>query len=447
MTTNKQDCRGNPVSNATAGAVEGLDRAADLLRLYQADPLAQIDAVLAETPDLPMGHAFRAALLATTADKAFEPELVASVTAAEALMPVANDRERGHIRAVGAWLRGDVEAAGEHWARTAMAYPRDLTAIQMAQLADFYLGYSVMLRDRVARVLPHWDHHVPGYGSVMGMHAFGLEEAGDYAQAEASGRLSVALDARDAWGVHAVAHVMEMQGRAHEGIAWLAQTAPGWSAPAGLFSYHNWWHKALFHLDLGDTGAALALFDSQISAGGFGQALELVDGAALLWRIAALGQDVGDRWSLVRQNWAARAGDGYYAFNDMHVMMAAAATGDDALAHEVVAALKLAAAGTGTNAMMSREVGLPVTLGFAAFGQGEYAAALDLLLPLRGKANRFGGSHAQRDVIAWTATEAAVRLGDRALADALVAERLAAKPESPLNRLWQQRSQGLAAAA
>ncbi|RJF88165.1 tetratricopeptide repeat protein [Oleomonas cavernae] len=447
MTANKFDCRGNPVSNATQAAVEGLDRAIDKLRLYQADPLFEVDAVLADHPDLAMGHAFRAGLLATTADKAFEPELAKSVAAAEALMPGANERERGHIQAVGAWLSGDVEAATEHWGRTAMAYPRDLTAVQLAQVTDFFLGYSTMLRDRVARVLPHWDTSVPGYGSILGMHAFGLEEAGDYAQAEAAGRECVERDPRDAWGVHAVAHVMEMQGRAHEGIDWLAGTAAAWTGPAGLFSYHNWWHKALFHLDLGETQAALTLFDEQISAGGFGQALELVDGAALLWRIAALGHDVGNRWTLVHDNWAARADDGFYAFNDMHVMMAAAATGDDAMAHRVVAAVRRAAAGSGTNAMMSREVGLPAVLGLAAFGLGEYAAALDLLLPLRGKANRFGGSHAQRDVIAWTATEAAVRLGDRALADALIAERLAAKPQSPLNRLWQSRASGLAVAA
>lgn len=447
MIANKIDCRGNPVSTTSQAAIDGLDRAIDKLRLYQADPLAEVDAVLAENPDLAMGHALRAAMLATTADKAFEPELVKSVEAAQALMPKANDRERGHIGATSAWLRGDIEAAAEHWARTAVAYPRDLLAVQMAQVTDFFLGYSTMLRDRVARVLPHWDASVPGYGSILGMHAFGLEEAGDYARAEAVGRESVARDPRDAWGVHAVAHVMEMQGRSREGIEWLATTAPGWIGPAGLFSYHNWWHKALFHLDLGETQAALTLFDEKVSAGGFGQALELVDGAALLWRIATLGHDVGERWALVRSNWAARADDGFYAFNDLHAMMAAVATGDDAMAHQVVAAARRAAAGTGTNAMMSREVGLPGALGLAAFGQGEYAAALDLLLPLRGKANRFGGSHAQRDVIAWTATEAAVRLGDRALADALIAERLVAKPESPLNRWWQTRARDLAVAA
>jgi hypothetical protein len=92
---------------------------------------------------------------------------------------------------------------------------------------------------------------------------------------------------------------------------------------------------------------------------------------------------------------------------------------------------------------MSREIGVPACEGFAAFGRGDYARAIDWLLPLRAKANRFGGSHAQRDLFSWTLTEAAIRLDERALADAFVAERLSWKPASPVNRAWAARAAGL----
>src|SRR5262249_5309879 len=57
-------------------------------------------------------------------------------------------------------------------------------------------------------------------------------------------------------------------------------------------------------------------------------------------------------------------------------------------------------------------------------------------------ANQFGGSHAQRDVIDWTLTEAALRGGLAPLAEALVPARLAPKPHSGLNRRFLRRARG-----
>jgi hypothetical protein len=54
--------------------------------------------------------------------------------------------------------------------------------------------------------------------------------------------------------------------------------------------------------------------------------------------------------------------------------------------------------------------------------------------------NEFGGSHAQRDVIDWTLTEAALRGGLTSLAEALAHERLALKPHSPVNRAFLRRA-------
>ena len=393
-------------------------------------------------PILPWRTRFRAGALATATDKAFEPEAAKSVEAAEALARRANDRERTHIAAVRAWLDGDWERATDLWGRASIAYPRDLLALQFAHVGDFFLGYSHMLRDRVARVLPHWNRDIPGYGFVKGMYAFGLEEAGEYEQAETHGREAVALNRQDGWAVHAVTHVMEMQGRTAEGAEFLEAGVDGW-APNSMFAYHLWWHKALFHLDADDPSTALNLFDEKISAAGFGQALELLDGSALLWRLWVLGHDVGNRWNGLARKWETRIDDAYYAFNDVNAMMAFVGGGDSAAQKRQIETVRRAATGNGTNAMMSREIGWPACEGLAAFGRGDYRQTIEYLLPLRAKANRFGGSHAQRDVLSWTLTEAAIRLGDRALADAFVAERLSWKPESPLNRAWVKRADRL----
>jgi hypothetical protein len=66
---------------------------------------------------------------------------------------------------------------------------------------------------------------------------------------------------------------------------------------------------------------------------------------------------------------------------------------------------------------------------------------------VRNRAHRFGGSHAQRDLIDLTLLEAAMRDGQRALAQALVAERLDRKPHTPANRALLQRIGGQRLAA
>ncbi len=436
------DIRGNPLS-CTISAARRLDTAMAKFHAYQADPIAEIDAVLAEEPDCVMGHAIRACILATVTDKAFDAELQSSLAAAERLAPRANAREQAYIAGARQWADGDYQAGTETWGRIAIAHPADLLAVQLAQLGDFFLGQSQMLRDRVARVLPRWHRDMPGHGFLLGMHAFGLEECGDYARAEVTGREAVARNPQDGWAAHAVAHVLEMQGRAAEGAAFMTETAPGWS-PDSLFAYHNWWHVALFCIDQGDIAGALRLFDERVSAGGFGQALEAVDGSALLWRLWVLGHDVGERWAKVAPAWSARVTDGIYAFNDVHAMMAFVGTADDAAQREVIATLERAAAGPGTNAMMSRDVGLPLARGLAAFGQGDYVRAVAHILPVRGIANRFGGSHAQRDVLSWTLCEAAIRAGDPRMAEAMVAERLAMKEGSPVAQGWAARARALA---
>jgi tetratricopeptide (TPR) repeat protein len=438
----KFDKRGNPISYGSQAAIDAFDKVCDKLHAYQADPLAEVDAILAEHPDFALALAFRAGALATATDKMFEGEAVKSLNAAEALAPKANDRERLHIAACRAWIDGDWDRGIELWGKASIAYPRDLLALQFAHVGDFFLGYSHMLRDRVARVLPHWNRKVPGYGFVESMYAFGLEEAGEYEQAEERGREAVALNPQDGWGVHAVAHVMEMQGRAKEGAEFLAAGADGW-APNSMFAFHLWWHKALFHIDTNEIATALKLYDEKIAAGGFGQALELLDGSALLWRLQLIGHDVGKRWNELADKWEPRIDHAYYAFNDVNAMMAFVGAGRGDAQNRLIAAAKRSAAGKGLNAMMSREVGVGACEAFAAFGRGDYQTAIELLLTVRGRANRFGGSHAQRDMFSWTMTEAAIRLGDRALADAFIGERLLAKPDSPVNKAWAMRAEKL----
>ena len=80
--------------------------------------------------------------------------------------------------------------------------------------------------------------------------------------------------------------------------------------------------------------------------------------------------------------------------------------------------------------------------GLLAFADGRFDAAVELLYPVRAAAQRFGGSHAQRDLIAQTLLGAAALArepGHRAVGRALLNERRLAKPTTPLTEHWAAR--------
>jgi len=437
------DSRGLALSSRNPASLEQLERATALCASYFVDPLATIDAALADDPGFAAGHCLRAALAVMSTERGALPLLADSVNAIEAQGTQANERERMHAAAGRAWLEGDFERSLRGYGDIVVAYPRDLVALQTAHIADFLLGHSTLLRDRIAQVLPQWSRDVPGYGYVLGMHAFGLEETGLYARAEETGRRALELNPRDPWAVHAVAHVMEMQGRIAEGIEWLESRVADWAPENGL-AFHNWWHLALHYLDLGDHARVLELYDTRIRPVQNPVSMEMLDASAMLWRLTVRGIDVGRRWEPLAATWSTLACDGFYAFNGVHAVMALVGASRWREVEAAIDSLSIAAAGAGTNAMMSREVGLPVARAFVAFGQGRYDEVVDGLLRVRPHAHRFGGSHAQRDVIHLTLIEAAHRAGQGSLSRALAAERTTLKPSSPFN--WRLAARALAAA-
>jgi tetratricopeptide (TPR) repeat protein len=325
-------------------------------------------------------------------------------------------------------------------------YPRDALALQAGHQVDFFCGDSRMLRDRIARALPAWTKTMPGYHALLGMYAFGLEETGHYQEAEAYGRRGVELDPRDGWSQHAVAHVMEMQSRQRDGIAWMRANAHAWSHES-FFAVHNWWHLALYHLDLGEIDEVFKLYDGPVRGNDSTVILEMIDASAMLWRLTLRGIDVGNRWQALADHWAPVAGAGNYAFNDLHAMIAFVGAGRSEAQQALLLAQTDAMRGTVDNAAFTREVGRAATLAIKCFADGNYADAIRLLRPIRHYAHRFGGSHAQRDLLDLTLIEAAYRGGEINLARALTAERLAAKPTSTSAKMLSLRGASLAQAA
>jgi hypothetical protein len=325
-------------------------------------------------------------------------------------------------------------------------FPHDLLALQCGHQLDFFRGDARMLRDRIARARPTWSSQIPGFHVLLGMQAFGLEETGEYVAAELAGRRAVDLEPRDGWAQHAVAHVMEMQGRQSDGIAWMVDNSDGWSRES-FFAVHNWWHVALYHLDLGEIERVLALFDGPIYGSRSRVILDMLDASALLWRLHLRGVDLGDRWNALVEAWEPIADASHYAFNDVHAVMAFVGAGRFDLVDRILDAHVAAIDRDGDNASFTRDVGHAVAMAFQSFGLGNHVECIKLLRDVRNTAARFGGSHAQRDVLDLTLIEAALRSGNAALSHALAAERTAVRPKSPLARLFAMRAAKLKQAA
>jgi hypothetical protein len=230
-----------------------------------------------------------------------------------------------------------------------------------------------------------------------------------------------------------------MASRQEEGIRFLESTLADWLQGKWL-AVHNSWHLALFLIELGRGAEVLAKYDTFIAPKiGDDALLDLVDAAALLWRLEIAGVDVGSRWQAISDQWLQHADDHVLVFNDLHIALAASRAGNaDGLARLLASLDAYILDGQGDNAEISADVGRRLMRGVAAFGTGDYARAVELLLPVRYKWIRIGGSHAQRDLLIQTVIEAARRSGQAALARALLNERLAWRPTPRSRRLLAQ---------
>ena len=401
------DHRDCAITGATPAALQSYEQALAAFQGWRGGADAQLAHALEAAPGFVMAHALRAWLLLCSRD----PQAVraARPTLQRAARLPANERERLHLAAIRSALEDDYEGAKAQLADVLRLQPRDAVALQVAHAFDYVTGDVESLDRRVAGVLPAWSHALPGYHAVLAMHAFGLEESGEYERAEAAARAALALDPADARAHHVMAHVFEMTGRAAAGEHWLREHAAHWAGDS-LVATHGWWHLALFQIAQGHPGAALVTYDTHVRDPRSVAIADLIDASALLWRIRLAGADTGARWSELANGWTAHIDDRFCTFNDLHAMLAFVGAGDTVRACRLEGELVASQALPTRHGRASRDIGLPACRAIAAFGRGDDMQAITLLASLPALAHRIGGSHAQRDVLHLTLMAAVERI-------------------------------------
>ena len=431
------DERSLSLTTPSAEAAEAFNAAVRDYLEYRLSAGERVKRALAADPDFVMGLCLRGYFMLLIGSNAAVPAARKALDQAKKNAASVSQREQMHVAALAAWCDGNTPSACDVWEQIVAEFPTDLLALRLHHFNSFWLGRSHALRDLPASALPAWNNRMPGYGTVLGMLAFGLEENGNYAEAEKTGCRAVEINPEDLWSVHAVAHVLEMQGRLKDGIAWLAQPIGTWS-DRNPFKDHLWWHTALFPLEIGDYERVLALYDSEIKVDKNGFYLDVQNAASLLLRLELCGVDVGDRWGALADIVEMRVDDHVLGFTDTHFMMALARGGRRDAADKLLSSLRSFGAASDGNAAaaIAERLTIPVCEAVLAFAEKNFDRTVDLLQPLQHQWQGLGASHAQRDIFNQILIEAAIGAGRLPFARQLLGERTKLKANSRYT--WQR---------
>ena len=432
---------GLAMTAANQDSVDAYDRTIDHFLEYSRDTGAVLQQALDDDPGLIMGHCVQGYFLHLLANAKLQERARDCLARAEARAAGATPRERVHVVALEALLAGNLAGAVAAWEAILLEHPRDMMAIKLAEFGHFYQGDVANNRDCITRIMPAWDGSVPNYSYVLGMRAFGLEEAGDYAAAESFGKRAIELNPLDPWATHAVAHIMEMQDRHADGVAWISGLEEHWRG-INNFRFHLCWHRALYHFDREEYDALLDLYDNRIRAEKTDEIRDIANAVSLLLRLGFREVDVGDRWQELGTRCVSRIDEHLLPFHDTHFLLAVAFGGQRAAADAMVESMRrYVAARNTTFAPVIRDVDIPLSEGLIAYSDGDYERAVERILPIRYGILRIGGSHAQRDLFAELLVEAALKCGRFELARALTAERSASQPNNA--PVWKAHARAL----
>jgi tetratricopeptide (TPR) repeat protein len=421
----RRDFRGCEISGATPAALEAFELALAAFQSWRSGAERLLGPALQDAPSFVMAHVLGAYLSLSSRDPAHLRS--ARPVLARASQLATNARERLHLAAIVAALADDYERAKALLGDLLREYPRDVLALQLAHSFDYLTGDVARMGDRVTGVLPAWSSDLPGYHAVLAMHAFELEERGDYERAEQLGHQALALDPFDARAHHVLAHVFEMTERADAGVKWMHDHIEQWAIGTTVAT-HCWWHLALFHLAEGQVDRALSLYDTRVRAGQSRNIADMIDASALLWRINLQGRDAGIRWSELAAAWAPHIADGFCTFTDLHAMIAFVGARDWNLAQRLERELVRRQSQHTRYGETTGRIGLSACRALMAFGRGDYATAIGLLASLPALAHRIGGSHAQRDVLHLTLLQAVEHIRRPASRLRIAARRLPNRP-------------------
>ena len=418
------DAFGNAVTLEDASSLAGLDDFVEGFLASEARAVNVLDTATRDESPLVQGYAAVIHMFAETPDAPTNARPF--LNRALASMRRADDREQRFIHAVQAWVEGDIPQAVKLHEQQAKLYPRDLVSLKLGDYHLFNLGDA----PGMLRMLLGTTQAAGDVCYLHGMMAFALEQCHLLEQAETSARKAIAMRRREPWAHHALAHVMLTQGRIHEGHAFMQDVSDTWTGLNSFMVTHNWWHQALFALELENHEEVLRLYDTQVWGVAKAYSQDQVNAVSLLARLEMSGVDVGDRWQDVAHYLVPRLQDHVLPFLDMQYLYGLARAGRPE-ADTLMRNIETYAATAPMHVRGAWErVCVPASRGLMAHARGEYTRAVDQMGAAVPRLPEIGGSHAQRDLFTQVYVDSLVRGGHLAGAQHLLQQQSRVHPES-----------------
>lgn len=431
------DRYGLALSTASEAAAQAYSRGLDLLLAAWPGAAEAFESAIALDPDFALAHIARARIHMTYMQGADAKALAAKARSLAARN--GTEREKSHVEIIALSTEGQpakcLQAALAHLE----AWPRDALILSLPLGAFGLFAFSGMANHDQARV-DLCERHARHYGAdwwFLTYLGWSHTENGSVGAGRQLTQRAIELRRDNANAAHALAHAMYEDGSVAEAEALIDGWLPGYDR-TGLLHGHIAWHQALLALEQDDVRRALDIYARWVAPDVTAAAPlnAVTDGPSLLWRIGVCGYAV-DRalWENAASLALRHFPQAGVSFADVHVALAAAATGNHAALDRRVAELEKRLA---DGKLPPGPVMTAICTGVRAFAGGDYAGCVRVLEPAAAEVVRIGGSRAQRDMIEDTLIVACMQGGEPAKARALLDRRLHRRP-SLRDQRWQVR--------
>jgi hypothetical protein len=262
------------------------------------------------------------------------------------------------------------------------------------------------------------------------MAAFAWEQCHLLEQAEAAARHALAIQPKEPWAQHALAHVMITQGRITEGRDFMASVSGHLDGPELVHGHAQLVAPGAVFAGAGPPPTVLDLYDRQVWGVVKAYSQDQIGAVSLLARLELAGVDVGDRWQDVADHLELRGDDHVLPFLDLQYLYGLARAGRASAGPRLARLEAFAARAPAWSRMAWQQVAVPAARGLLAHAHGDWRGAVEGLGQALPQLQTIGGSHAQRDLFEQLHLDALLRAGRWSSAQHLLQQRANGCPQS-----------------